>query len=214
MHATFTPHGLQQPHANESVESRLSWLLAENEREADRRLLYRNAFEEEQRLLMQRPLPTEKAFALFGLLLGTLPPAAIFIKLFGGALTHSYLPPGWFLLLLVMNVVCCLVGRYLGSKLSRMVTAVERDSWILMVIESLIIGLIWALGTGAAGGLLAFGFGAMFGAACAIPVGLLAFGLFVPLHRLVARGGMIDARHFWPLACGVVMIITALILGL
>ncbi|MCA1555820.1 MAG: hypothetical protein LC747_03925 [Acidobacteria bacterium] len=33
------------------------------------------------------------------------------------------------------------------------------------------------------------------------------------LRLIMARGGMIDARHFWPLACGVVFTITALILS-
>ncbi len=162
---------------------------------------------------MHRPVTTQQAFARFGLLLGTLPPAAIFIKLFGSAEALSFPRPD-VLLLIVMNAICCLAGRYLGSKLSRMVIAVERDSWSLMLIESLIIGFIWALGAGAAGGFLVYGIGALFGAACAIPVGALGFGLFVPLHRLLARGGMIDARHFWPLACGVVMVISALILGM
>src|SRR4030095_3710570 len=107
-----------------------------NEWEAGRRRLFRNPLEEEQMLLMRHPMTTERAFALFGLLLGTLPPAAIFIKLFGGVLAQSLFSLGW-LLLLSMNAICCLAGRYFGLKLSRMVRAVERDSWILMLIESL-----------------------------------------------------------------------------
>ena len=164
--------------------------------------------------LMRQPIPTQKAFALFGTLLGTFPPAAIFLRFFGEAMTRPFFPVPVLLMLLCMNVICCLTGRYLGFKMSRMVSAVEHDSWSLMLFESLIIGFTWALGTGAAGGLLFFGIGAFFGAAFAIPVGVLAFALFVPLHRLLARGGMIDRRHLWPLACGVVMVITALILGM
>jgi hypothetical protein len=212
MHETYTPNGFRQPLAAESVESRLNWLLAENEREANHRHLFRNGFEEEQVLLMRRPLTTQQAIALFGLLLGTFPPAAIFIKLFGITAVSPLFDFG--LILLIMNAICCLMGKYLGSKLSRMVIAVERDSWSLMLIESLIIGFIWALGTGAAGGFLLYGIGALFGAACAVPVGALGFAAFVPLHRLLAHGGMIDARHFWPLACGIVMVISALILGM
>jgi hypothetical protein len=113
-----------------------------------------------------------------------------------------------------MIVICCFAGKYFGSKMSRMAAAVERDPWFMMVIEAVIIGFIWATGTGAVGGFIFYGFGAIFGAVCAVPVGALAFGLFIPLHRLLACGGMIDARHFWPLACGVVMTITILILGL
>jgi|ERR1044071_276896 hypothetical protein len=213
MHETHTPNSFRQPVAAESVELRLNWLLAENAREANHRHLFRNGFDEEQVLLMRHPLTTQQALALFGLLLGTFPPAVIFIKLFGiTSVSPLFNLVG--LILLVMNAICCLMGKYLGSKLSRMVTAVERDSWALMIIESLIIGFIWASGTGAAGGVLIYGIGALFGAACAIPVGALGFAAFVPLHRLLAHGGMIDARHFWPLACGIVMVISALILGL
>ena len=75
------------------------------------------------------------------------------------------------------------------------------------------MGFAWGAITGAAGGAICFGIGAIFGALYAAPVGTLAFILFTPLHRLLARGGMIDARHFWPLACGVTMTITALILS-
>jgi hypothetical protein len=192
----------------------LNWLLQANQMEANRQHHFRDALEEEEMLMMRHPISTRRAYALFGMLLGLFPPAAIFFKLFGGASNHYFSQQGWLLLLLFMNAACCLAGAYLGSKLSRIVMAVERDSWSLTLIESVMIGFIWGAGTGALGGIIAFGIGALFGAICAIPVGALAFGLFMPLHRLLARGGMIDARHFWPLACGVVMIITVLILRL
>ncbi len=68
--------------------------------------------------------------------------------------------------------------------------------------------------TGALGGFVFFGIGAFVGAALAVPVGALAFAVFAPLHRLLARGGMIDARQLWPLALGVSGTIAALILGM
>jgi hypothetical protein len=63
------------------------------------------------------------------------------------------------------------------------------------------------------GGVLFFGVGSLFGAFMALPFGMLGFLLFTPLHRLMACGGMIDARHLWPLACGVALTISALILS-
>jgi hypothetical protein len=214
MYQTRNSYSFQQPAADERAQSRLNWLLAENEREANRRV-FRNSLEEEEVLLMSRPIPTRKAYGRFGLLLGTLPPAAIFLKLFG------YGIPGLFedvlfplLLCLGMNVVCALVGRWMGLVLARPMEKLERGSWIKMLLLSPFIGFAWALLTGAAGGAVALLFGAVYGAIFAIPVGLLAFTFFPPLHRLLARGGMIDARHFWPLACGVVLMITALILGM
>ena len=163
---------------------------------------------------MRHPLSTEQAYALFGMLLGALPPAAIFIRLFGGGLTHLYFQWGWFFLLLLKNVLCCLAGRFFGRKLGWIVDIAERDLWTVMFFRSAMIGEVWGICTGATGGFIFYVIGAFVGAAYAFPVGMLAYALFTPLHRLLTRGGMIDARHFWPLACGVTMVIAALILGL
>ncbi len=172
----------------------------------------RDEREEEEMLMMRRPVEARRAYATLGLLLGTFPPAAIFFKIFGRA---SGAPePGFIFLFFIMNVFCALAGLYLGSKLSRLASAAEDSHWLLTLASAPCLGFLWGAATGAAGGLPAFGIGAIFGAICAVPVGALAFALFMPLHRLLARGGMIDARHLWPLACGVVAIVTALILNL
>jgi hypothetical protein len=113
-----------------------------------------------------------------------------------------------------MNLVCCLMGGKMGGVFGERIDSYERASWHRMCVCSAGAGALWGFTTGAVGGVLFFGFGSLFGALIALPVGMLGFGLFTPLHRLMARGGMIDARHFWPLACGVVLTISALILGL
>jgi hypothetical protein len=113
-----------------------------------------------------------------------------------------------------MNAACALAGLYFGSKLSRLASAAEDSHWLVTLVGAPCLGFLWGLAAGAAGGLPAFVFGSICGAVCAVPVGALAFALFLPLHRLLARGGMIDARHLWPLACGVVGVVTALILNL
>ena len=209
MHNTHTTFGPQQPLADQLVESRLSRLLMENEREASRRRLFRSDLEEEEMLLMRQPFSKEEAYSLFGLLLGTFPPAAIFWRMTEG---HIFIG-GLSILLLLMNVTCCFVGRRMGALVSRWLDK-ESDSRTWKFLMSLAAGICWGIVTGGAGGLLAFGIGAIFGILCAVPVAMVAFPLFASLHRPLARGGMIDARHFWPLACGVVMFITALILGM
>jgi hypothetical protein len=178
--------------------------------------LFRNAREEEALRLMRRPLATRDAFARFGLLLGSLVPAAIFYRMFhygidprGSDAAQLFMP----LLLLAMNGTCCLVGEKMGAVLGGNIDTYERASWHWTSACAMVAGAFWGLTTGAAGGSLFFGIGALFGAFIALPVGLLGFLLFTLLHRLMARGGMIDARHFWPLACGVVLAITALILS-
>jgi hypothetical protein len=165
-------------------------------------------------MMMRHPVSIKKAYALFGLLLGTLPPAAIFYRMFADAWIFRGEQGGLLLLILAMNVACSLAGWFFASKLSGMADRIERGSRLGMLGMPLVVGTIWGAGAGALGGLIFFGIGAFFGALCAIPVGLLAFAVFMPLHRWLSHDGMIEAAHLWPLACGVTMTITDLILGL
>jgi hypothetical protein len=112
-----------------------------------------------------------------------------------------------------MNVVCGLMGRKSGAVCGGRIDDYERASWHRMSINAAGLGALWGLTTGAVGGVFFFGIGSLFGAFIALPFGLLGFLIFTLLHRLMARGGMIDARHVWPLACGVVLTIAALILS-
>lgn len=170
--------------------------------------------EEEELLLMRRPLEIRRAFALFGMLLGLFPPAAIFIKMFGYGLGGNESSPLLFIVCLLMNFTCAGVGYAMGGTLSRAVESVERESWTIMMLLLPLIGAGWGAVTGAGGGLIFVGIGAIFGAIFAIPIGAFAFTLFATLHRMLARGGMIDARHFWPLASGATLVAAALVLGL
>jgi hypothetical protein len=158
---------------------------------------------------MRRPVSTECAFARFGLLLGLLPPAAIFVRLvmlfhFAGAFYLIFLP---------VLLVCALIGRVAGANVGKTFDESERGPWIRTMVDALEDAFIWAAATGAAGGAIFFGVGAILGLLCALPVAMLAFALFAPLHRLLARDGMIDARHLAPLAWGINLTISALILS-
>ncbi len=166
---------------------------------------------------MRRPIRTQKAYELFGLLLGALPPIAIFWRILGGFFMANWtcvLGSGLFMLFLMMSAICCLVGKSMGTRMGRWLDDENIASRTWKFFGSLTAGICWGVVTGAAGGLPAFGIGAVYGAICAVPIGMLAFPLFTLLHRPLAHGGMIDARHFWPLACGIVMVISALILGM
>lgn len=160
---------------------------------------------------MRRPVPVERAFAQFGLLLGTLPPAAIFFRL--AMMWTGFVKDGLALLLLPMLILCAVVGWRMGARLGKSIGDCERGSWARTILYTLAAALGWATVTGAAGGFLFFGIGAIFGAFCALVVAPPAFLVFTSLHRLLARGGMIDARHLRPLAWGVPAIIAALILS-
>lgn len=192
--------------------ARLRWLEAALASDNGSRAARRRAREEEQSLAFQSPITTREAFAWFGTFLGLFPPAAIFCRLLWRVSGEDSFA-GLLALAVLMNVICCAVGRAMAIQLSGSVDRLERSSWVLMAVVPALLGFVWALVTGAAGGLLFFGVGALFGAVCAVPAGMLGFGLFAPLHRLLARGGMIEERHLWPLAYGVNGLIVALILS-
>jgi hypothetical protein len=213
MDRSHTTIDLQKSPGGNDVYTRLNWLVAVNTQEQERRRLFRHAGEEEEFLLMRRPLATRRAFALFGLMLGLFPPAAIFMRIFGyglGAYKSSAL---LFIVCLLMNFTCAGVGYVMGGALGQSIERLERRSWTLMLMMLPLIGAAWGAVTGAAGGLIFVGLGAIFGAIFAIPIGALSFILFASLHRLLARGDMIEARHFWPLASGATLLAAALVLG-
>lgn len=159
-------------------------------------------------------LTTEEAYAWFGTMLGLMPPLAIFIRWFSGAFTkNTDAALFWGLICLGMNAVCCLVGRKFGAYVGRKIGDPARWTWPVHVFCSMLLGIAWGLVTGASGGAVAFGFGAIVGVICAVPVALATFPVFAILHRLQARGGMIEPRSLWPLAFGVPALAAALILG-
>lgn len=164
-------------------------------------------------MLMRHPLDAPNVYAVFGLLLGTFPAAAIFSRIFRYGLDSS--SDSWlmFFLCLMVNLTCGAVGLLMGSTVGASLERVERASWNRMLLVSLWFGAVWGTAVGGVGGTFT-GLGAISGVLHAVPTGMAAFLLFTPLHRLFARGGMMDARYFWPLACGITMTIAALALNL
>lgn len=216
MFDTRTPIGQRSLDAEHDVHHRLNWLIAANLHEASRRRLFRHGDDEEQLRLMRRPIPTEKAYALFGMMLGLFPSIAIFYRVVGYGFTFGiYTRPDRLILVycIAMNILCTFVGSLCGSKIGGWFARESLASGKVSLRDLMVAGIGWGAVTGAVAGVIVFGIGAIFGALIVMPIGLVGFVLFTWLHRLVARGGMIDARHFWPLACGVAMFIAALILG-
>lgn len=195
------------------IGARTDWLRREIARKEQERRVARRGREEEQAMRLLAPVAAREAFARFGLFLGLLPPAAIFTRILVSS--HDEKAFAVFVAFAVaMNAVCCLVGRATARSLARGALKVERRAWWQMLFLPALLGVVWGLSTGAAGGVLVFGFGAFVGAACAVPVGAAAFTAFMLLHRLLARGGMIEARQLWPLALGIPSVIAAAILGI
>lgn len=203
-----------------NLARRLNWLSFELSPDTGRRRLVSER-EERRTLSMLRPLSTEEAYRWFGTFLGLFPPFALFARMLGKAVedwvsgglpTHDG-APYWALLFLVMNGICCLVGRKFGGYLGRQAGDPRSRSLPAFLLVSLLFGLFWGVVTGAAGGAVAFLIGAVVGVFVAVPVALAAFPVFAVLHRLLSHGGMIEERQVWPLAFGVPLTIAAVILS-
>lgn len=192
--------------------SRLNWLEAANAEIARRKQQFRLERHEYEAELMRSPVAVKDAYAYFGLLLGLLPPAAIFGKIFKYGLAENAL--GVFALCLLMNLVCAFVGKFIAGAFAASFINFERKSRTKMLFLSALLGFCWAIITGAAGGAIFFGFGAIFGAICAVPVGVAAFPVFASIHRTLERGGEIEWKHFLPIAFGISTAISAFIVGM
>lgn len=211
-------HSSPQPCTNiavNDVNTRLNWLIKENETEAQSEKLFRSVQEKTNAELMLRPVNTQRAYGILGLALGTFPPAAIFIKMFGNNFSYRSGEETIviFLLVFAMNLVCALTGYGMGLALGKSAFSIERSSWTKMFLLFPLLALAWGIVTGAAGGIIFFGFGALIGPLFAIPVSLVGFLVFAILHRLIENGGMIERKHLLPLAFGTSLTISAFILG-
>ncbi|MDX6710006.1 MAG: hypothetical protein QOH96_1022 [Blastocatellia bacterium] len=163
-------------------------------------------------LRMDNPVDLHYALGRFGLVLGGLPAAAIFYRLIfllGGQNSRAVL-----VVAALMLLVGLFVGKQVGSGLADAVSAIERRGWPMMLAGSLAIGLLWGLATGGASGVLAFGIGAPIGAIIGAVVGAVAFPIFISLHRMLSRGGKIEASLLRPISFGIAAVIAGLILGL
>lgn len=200
------------------IALRLAWLKGEVVRAEDREGLMRAEAEWAHAASMRSPVTTEDAYAWFGTFLGLFPPFAIFARMVAGGLDSrsnlGNMGLFWLLMLMTMNVVCCFVGRKFGRVLGRSLGNPRSKGWLAYLVLSPLVGLAWAVVTGGAGGAVGFGFGAIFGIFFAMPVAVTAFPVFAVLHRIQSHGGMIEEHDLWPIAFGIPLAASALIMSL
>lgn len=163
---------------------------------------------------MKNPLSDEQTFAYFGLLLGTFPPLAMFIKFFSEKGVFR-VEDFWIIgVVAVINLISAVVGYFSGKVIGKIVGKVETTSWTNMLLTLPFVGILWGILAGGAGGVIVFVVGAFFGAALGAAVGSVALPTFTLFHRLLKQGDQLDLRHFLPIAFGITFIISAFILGL
>jgi len=160
--------------------------------------------------LMKSPLSLEKTFSYFGLILGAFPPAAMFLRVAIDGKMDSWV----FGVMFIINLISAVVGFFSGKVVAKAVRFFENKSWSAMILMMPLIGLLWGMVSGGAGGVIVFIFGAFFGAILGGIVGSIALPLFTILHRLMKKGENIETKHFLPIAFGVTFVICGFILGL
>lgn len=159
---------------------------------------------------MKNPLSLEKTFSYFGLILGTFPPVAMFIRF----AIDGHLE-GWiFGVMLIINLISSVVGFFSGKVIAKAIRYFENLNWTTMIFALPFLGLLWGIVSGGAGGIIVFVIGAFFGAIFGGIVGSIALPAFTILHRSLKKGEMIELKHFLPIAFGITSIICGFILGL
>ena len=177
--------------------------------------MYRNHGDSLRAMLMVRPGDSKKAFAMFGLIFGSLPlltaSAKIAVKipdeLGQGALL-------WSLLFAVAGVLTGITGFALGRLVPGILHRVSDFRLPNRIVLISLIGFCWGAIAGAAGGFFLFIIGAIVGAILGGLAGSVAVPLFVLLHSTVRAGDLIERRHFLPVAFGITLTLCAYILGL
>lgn len=198
----------------ELTQKRLNTLLAANAETAREKSLFRTERERTEAALMDHPLTVEKTFASFGLLLGTFPPMAMFIRFFaekGIFRDEDFWIVG---VLAIINLITATVGYFSGKLIGKIVRQLEKHSWSYMIAALPFIGILWGIMAGGAGGIIIFVIGALFGAALGALVGMVALPAFAVFHRSLKKGDQLDRGHFLPVAFGITFIISAFIFGL
>lgn len=197
----------------ELTQKRLDALLAANAATALDKSLFASEQEKTNAALMANPWSIEKTFALFGLLLGTFPPLAMFIKFFSEKGVFR-LEDFWIIgVVAIINLISATVGYASGKFVGQFVRELEKLSWTRMLLTLPLVGILWGILAGGAGGIIIFGIGAVFGASLGALVGGAALPLFTIFHRALKHGDRFERAHFFPVAFGVTFAISAFILG-
>ena len=199
------------PDESASLDRRLTALIAANAETDRRNKLYPTIAIEAEAAAMRRPLKPEKAFAYYGLMIGSLVPASMFtafsISSRGGVSSVLYL------MMLMTTVVAAASGYSFGKVIGRWVDMLEARPMRFRLPLLALIGALWGIIAGGSGGIFIFVVGLFFGAVLGGAVGMAALPAFALPYYAVRRAGLIDTRHFLPLALGTTLAICSFVLG-
>ncbi len=157
-------------------------------------------------------LNRKETFAFFGAMLGSIPPVSFFLLLIVKDGNHQP-PPLLLVLMLGTVIIASLTGYHSGKLVASALRQAEGMAFWTRLPYFALIGLLWGIVSGAAGGVLIFLIGAIFGAFLGGVVGAVALPLFSIPYMAVKRGELIELKHFLPISIGITLSISAYILG-
>jgi hypothetical protein len=196
---------------NSNPQRRLELLLAANAEIAKWKAVYPTRSVEIERSLMTHPLDATQVFKYLGAMLGTFPTAAFFLSFL---LSTTGADKGLAAALLaVVTIACTVTGYHSGKVVGTLMTAIGKRSLSFGLLAVPFLGFAWGAVSGAAGGVFIFVIGAFFGAFIGGAVGAAALTAFFLLYRKLTIAGMLELKHFLPVASGVTFSICAYILS-
>ncbi len=195
------------------VEQRVAALLKINAEIAREKIVYRNDRERLDAFLMTYPIDSRKAFAYFGLMIGSLPPFALVLKIISETMPPSSIPIMFLVLLTAAGVMTGIAGyasaRFIPSAIDRVSHFGLPNRIALLTL----IGFGWGAVSGAVGGLFLFIVGAIFAGIVGGIIGAVTFPVLVVLFSSLRRGDFIEMKHFLPIAFGITLSLCAFILS-
>lgn len=194
-------------------DDRVSWLIDENRRIRHERSLYRTDRERFEALTMRNPVKVSRAYRWFGFMLGSVPPAALVIKIAAantGPATENLVFGS---LIIFAGVLAGLAGFVSGELTARTVKRADKFAFPNRTAVIAFVGMTWGIACGAAGGMLIFLIGAIPAAFIGGVTAAISLPVFAMLIDLVRRGDRVPLAHFLPISIGLVSAIAAFVLG-
>jgi sorbitol-specific phosphotransferase system component IIBC len=197
----------------ERIPAGLDELIAANAATEKRRRVYPDPRHELEAATMSQPISADKAYQYFGMLLGSLGPWAIVMKIMFD-IERGTPEEFWFVsMFAVAAFVTSTTGFLTGKLVARALDSIKNNRWSSYISISALIGIAWGAFSGGIGGVFILVIGGFIGSAIGAIAAGLALPAFASFHRLLSRGGYIELKHFLPLALGIVLTMCAFILG-
>ncbi len=175
--------------------------------------MYRSERERLDADLMTCPIDLRKAYAYFGLMIGSLPPFALVLRIIGETMPADRIPLMFLLLLTAAGIVTGVAGyasaRFIPSALDRISNFRLPNRVALLTL----IGFAWGAVSGVVGGLFLFIVGAIFAGIVGGIIGAVTVPILVVFHSALRRGDFIEIKHFLPIAFGITLSLCSFILS-